>query len=261
MAHEKRIDTETTLVELAYTIKSEAEAVLLADGIVRLESVLSNELCDECLVRINKELLLSDQGYDCNGFGKVHARDCRYDMYLENDGVFKDALTEMLCGGSAMEMLFDSLFSAEPAVFHEFSALISDPGSLRQPIHPDSKYTDEAVLYTCFIALQDIDESMGPTWFLPWTNTQDSHDQHTSGEANKYAYLSSCDYRKASLRKGDVAIMDSRTLHCGGANVSESSRRVLMYFTLRNPGHSDLEKDFPPNGSKFPGLYMDTCDF
>ena len=265
-AREKRIDNQV-LEELEYTSKDQTRgtpaAILISDGIVRLESVLSSDLCDECLKRINAELLVADHNeetamYDCNGFGKVHSRACRYDMYLQNDGVFKDALHEMLCHGSALESLFTELFSGIPAVFHEFSALISDPGSFRQPIHPDSKFTPKAVLYSCFVALQDVNEDMGPTWFLPLTNTQDSHDKHNNSDE---AFSMSCDYRKASLRKGEVAIMDSRTLHCGGPNISESTRRVLLYFTLRDPEHSSLEKDFPPNGSKWPNLHMEHTDF
>ena len=34
------------------------------------------------------------------------------------------------------------------------SALVSDSGSGAQPVHSDSKYTPDPILYTCFIALQ-----------------------------------------------------------------------------------------------------------
>jgi hypothetical protein len=269
MEHEQHINNHV-LMELENSSSEEivqAAALLVSNGIVRFKSLLSPELCDECLKRINTELILADHDegtatYDCTGFGKVHSRAARYDMYLENDGVYHDALREMLHCGSTLEGLFGLLFLGLPSVFHEFSALISDPGSSRQPIHPDSKYTAKPVLYSCFVALQDVDEAMGPTWFLPSTHTEASHDQYNSSNSGgKDAFLSSCEYRKATLRKGDVAVMDSRTLHCGGPNVSESSRRVLMYFTLRNPEHSAQEMDFPPNGSKWPALHMEHADF
>lgn len=266
-ALEQRIDQQI-LMDLEYSEKvpiTSAAAILISDGVIRLPSILSSTRCDECLSRINEELRAADHDdetamYDCNGFGKVHSRQSRYDIYLHNDGVYHDALRDMLYRGSTLAELFSILFSDQPAVFHELSALVSDPGSTRQPIHPDSKYTPNAVLYTCFVALQDVTDTMGPTWFLPLTHTQEAHERHNSDDG-KAAFLATCEYRKALLKKGDVVIMDSRTLHCGGPNISEDSRRVLLYFTLRNPQHSSFEKDFPPNGSKWPTLHMLNTDF
>lgn len=40
------------------------------------------------------------------------------------------------------------------------------------------------------------------------------------------------------LPKGCCAIFDSRTLHCGGANRSDTSR-ALFYFTFKNPKIGD----------------------
>ena len=266
-ALEQRIDQQI-LLELEYSEKypiTSATTILISDGVVMLPSILSSKRCDECLNRINEDLRAADHDdetamYDCNGFGKVHSRHSRFDIYLHNDGVYHKALRDMLCRGSTLADLFSVLFSDQQAAFHELAALISDPGSTRQPIHPDSKYSPNAVLYTCFIALQDVTDAMGPTWFLPSTHTQEAHERHNSDD-EKAAFLTTCEYRKALLKKGDVVIMDSRTLHCGGPNVSERSRRVLMYFTLRNPQHSSLEKDFPPNGSKWPKLQMLHTDF
>ena len=269
LEHQESINNHV-LTELESSSSDEivkAAALLASNGIIRFRSLLSPEICDECLKRINAELILADHDkrtgtYDLSGFGKVHSRSARYDMYLENDGIYHDALKDMLRRGSTLERLFGLLFSGLPSVFHEFSALVSDSGSSRQPIHPDSKYTAKPILYSCFVALQDVDETMGPTWFLPSTHTEASHGQYNnSNSGDKNAFLTSCEYRKATLRKGDVAVMDSRTLHCGGPNVSESSRRVLMYFTLRNPHHSAQEIDFPPNGSKWPSLHMEHVDF
>ena len=52
----------------------------------------------------------------------------------------------------------------EDAVVHECSCLISDHGSPRQVLHPDTPQheTGETPLLTCFTALQDVSEDMGP---------------------------------------------------------------------------------------------------
>jgi ectoine hydroxylase-related dioxygenase (phytanoyl-CoA dioxygenase family) len=54
--------------------------------------------------------------------------------------------------------------------------------------------------------------------------------------AVKEAFLEGCEYRSGLLRKGDVAVFDARTMHCGGENCSGPTggqRRVLFYFTLQ----------------------------
>jgi ectoine hydroxylase-related dioxygenase (phytanoyl-CoA dioxygenase family) len=152
---------------------------------------------------------------------------------------------------------------AEPGIFHEFSALVCDPTADSQPIHPDASYTpdDLAPLWTVFVALQDVAEDMGATVFLPGSHQAHVHADLNSADADvKNQMLASAEYRKSTLKAGDVAIMDARTLHFGSANTS-CDRRVLLYFTIRNPAHGDTDKDFPGCGSLFPGLHMTTTDF
>ena len=61
------------------------------------------------------------------------------------------------------------------AVLRECSAVVSAPGSPPQPCHSDTKWTEDLVLATCFVALQDIGPELGPTRFLPDTATADAH--------------------------------------------------------------------------------------
>jgi hypothetical protein len=253
--------------------KAEAAAkVLKDDGVVRINNVLSSVLASSCLDKIQKILEMgghvNDLDTKTSGFGNVYSRENRYDMYLRNEGVFKDAMLSLLEEGSILGSLFDILFDGLPGVFHEFSALISDPGSACQPIHPDTTFTETAQLFTCFIALQDITQEMGPTTFLTRTHTKSCHESHQATEESRFEFLASCEYRQSLLGRGDVAIMDSRTMHYGGANISDghgftSGQRVLMYFTVRNPLYSEtgMEQDYSPNGSIWPDLHMTTHDF
>jgi hypothetical protein len=267
VAH-KEVMANRELLILESTARKDALTLLVKDGIVKLDGVLEQELCDICLNQINQSLLDSDfqtaneKGGELSsfvGFGNVLSRDKRYDMYIPNEGPYKQALASMLGKGSAMGDLFISMFGGKSAFFHELSALISDSGSASQPIHPDTEYTDEAPLYTCFVALQDVDDSMGPTVFLPRTHNRDVHERHKATKT-KDALLAESEYRLGLLKKGDVAIMDSRTLHSGGANLSlnPERRRVLLYLTLRNPLYSG---EYPPCGSLIPGLSISTAEF
>jgi ectoine hydroxylase-related dioxygenase (phytanoyl-CoA dioxygenase family) len=151
----------------------------------------------------------------------------------------------------------------QPGIFHEFSALVCDPSADSQPIHPDASYTDDnlAPLWTVFCALQDVDVDMGATVFLPRTHQKDVHqDLNTADLDAKNKMLAHAEYRRSTLKAGDCAVMDARTLHFGSANTSEH-RRVLLYFTIRNPLHGVSDADFPGCGSLFAGLHMTTADF
>lgn len=235
-------------------------ATLIQDGVVRINNVLSAELCDECLDLISQEL---DAAINAGGpmtietgFGNVLSRDCRWDFYQRNEGPILESLKYMLENSLyPLPRLFIELFQNEDSSFHELSALVSDFGAKSQSIHPDTPFEDIAPLYTVFIALQDITEEMGGTIFLPGTNTEAHHAHHKSRSA-KDDYENGSEYRRAVLKKTDCVVMDSRTLHCGASNTS--GRRVLLYFTLRNPWYFGPAV---PNGSKLEVLELFLSDF
>lgn len=247
---------------------------LQRDGVVRVNQVLPPDLCDHCLESINGKLASEDEvspeadentDTTSNGYGNVFSRKNRYDMYLRPSGVSQEALQAMLGRDSQLGELFNALVppSADTqGVFHELSSLISDPGSDRQPLHPDAPYADNAPLWTVFCALQDVEIDMGPTVFLLGSNSAATHDALTNNDTSGMTGTKA-QYRQGVLKKGDCAVMDARTLHYGGANTSHV-RRVLLYFTIRNPLHGSSVEDFPNCGSLWPDLEatrMTTVDY
>jgi ectoine hydroxylase-related dioxygenase (phytanoyl-CoA dioxygenase family) len=161
---------------------------------------------------------------------------------------------------SVLGRLLQSCLQGQTGVFHELSALIVDPHAASQPIHPDAPYTPLPPLWTIFVALQDISSDMGPTVFLPGTNQENVHRRLNEPDA-KEGMLVSREYRQSVLQKGDVAVMDARTMHFGSANTSEK-RRVLLYCSIRNPAHGGNDSDFPGCGSLFADLQgLTTRDF
>ena len=106
-----------------------------------------------------------------------------------------------------------------------------------------------APLYTFFVALQDVADDMGHTTFLPKTHTQMAHNIFNAGIRQKEELIAMTPAVVSCLKKGDVAIFDSRVLHCGGANTTPDKRRVLFYFTFTS---GDTEK-FNPNPSRGAG--------
>jgi hypothetical protein len=221
------------------------------------------------------------------GFGSTRMKEGRYDMFLPLDGIFRVALNELLVGADAnVGVLFRELllscensengkehnYSTEErpgerykrdkdlnkethgdnanATMFDWSSFTSDPGAGRQPVHPDNQWQANPPLLTALVALQDIDEEMGPTSFLLGTHSSEAaHTAFNGGAATKSELLESCTYQGAVLRKGE-AVFDPRCLHCGGANTSGNKRRALLYLSFRNP-HCRSDVYVPP-GSMFP---------
>jgi Phytanoyl-CoA dioxygenase (PhyH) len=230
--------------------------VLEQDGVVRIDNVLSHELCAACLDYINHALLvgveddletastnhgeLTGDFGGSQGFGNVFERSNRCDMYLRNTGVIEEALHHMLNLSAPLGALFRKSLGGEPADFHELSSLVADPGCIAQPIHPDAKYStnvnggsDTVPLWTCFIALQTVQSNMGGTVFLPGTHTAASHALLTSnapGGANERKLWPTCKW----------AIVPSWTL--GRCIMEAPIRRQCLFATILRPRNIQNEE-------------------
>jgi ectoine hydroxylase-related dioxygenase (phytanoyl-CoA dioxygenase family) len=163
---------------------------------------------------------------------------CDLTIPLGADPIITTALDESI-RQSPIGAIISSIFG-DSSILHEFSCLISDVGSQRQVIHPDTPFIDGKgpVLYTCFIALQDVTLDMGPTMWLPRTHTKEAHDafKDSSTGGTKDELIKTKPAVLGTLRKGSCGIFDSRLLHCGTANrSSEGKSRALFYFSFRNP--------------------------
>jgi len=276
--HEEREDRQRraaaarVLLQLLPTLPGPAALTTLTqDGVLRLNNICTSDLCDRMLASINAalavEIAAKNPELTTTGFGNVLARDNRWDMYLPPTGCYLEALESMFgLNNSPLSELFSSVFDGKDAELHELSSLICDCGALSQPIHPDSQHDSSSEgfsqlgpMYTIFLALQDVEEEMGPTVFLPRTNTQTCHESFKGSTDTKADFLAGCEYRQSLLRKGDVAVMDSRTLHMGHENVS--SRRVLFYLTLRSPSLFASSSPAIPRGSMLAGISPRMLDF
>ena len=238
-------------------LKDEGKAhakVLRQQGVVRIDHVLSHDLADnirDFVFDLRKE---SEQAVQSGSiklterFAEVLLKENRCDLTLPlatATGITGDALVALL-QQSAIGETIKSLLGKD-AVLYELSCLISDPGSHRQVMHPDTPCAsndEEPVLYTCFVALQDITVDMGPTTWMPGTHTLEAHELFQN-EATKDALLEKGPAVLGLLPKGSCGIFDSRLLHCGGANVSHltgggddnnrGTQRAVFYFSFRNP--------------------------
>lgn len=237
--------------------------VLRDDGVVRIDNVISKATVAKLRAYI-MELRAESEAAVAAGtvrplerFADVLLRHNRCDLTIplgdatKNDpdsggaAIVHQALYEALCA-SAVGGVVSKTLGGGDAVLYELSALISDPGSQRQVIHPDTPWMEhgQPILLTCFIALQDITAEMGPTTWIPGTHTleaqlafNDDEAREDGSECGKDRLLRTTPSVAGTLPAGSCGLYDSRVLHCGGGNASldETNKRGLFYFTFRNP--------------------------
>lgn len=229
--------------------------ILEKEGVVRIDHVLSHDTVDELrefvfsLKETAEQQVESKQVKSLSRFADVLLRTNRCDLLIPlGPDIVTKALYEAFVS-SPVRYTIEALLTKK-AVLQELSCLMSYPGSQRQVMHPDTPYgamgglsKDEPVLYTCFIALQDVKEDMGPTVWLPQTHTQEAHDRFkdeqvpvNGEESPKDELLRTTPAKLGMLPKGACGIFDSRLLHCGGANRSEDgTTRAIFYCSFKNP--------------------------
>ena len=252
-----------TAVKSSSTSSNKLQAQLYAStlesqGVVRIDNVLSPKTADQLrdhVFRLRKEADQrvkegSMQSSDC--FADVLLQNHRCDLKLPLVDLFGDeesGPSNTLVAQALLQILVTSPVGStlrqllgDDAMLHELSCLISDPGSDRQVMHPDTPMADQAVLYTCFVALQDVHHDMGPTVWLPNTHTHEKHDVFSQSkpiakddpDSPKDNLLRTQPILLGVLPKGSCGIFDSRLLHCGDANSSTTSR-AIFYFSFKNP--------------------------
>ena len=235
----------------------EVVGALRKEGIVRIDGVLSTPAAAQLLEEVNCNLEASLE----RAKAKVHdaniPQDAFSDLLRLTDEVLAENFGDVLCGKNRRDLKLDlsnpqvecacsevlsvlqpTLASClgEDSELYELAALISDPQSASQPLHPDTSFEAEAAVLTAFVALQDIDATMGPTLFLRGTHTAEAHAAFDAdGRKRTATALGSYPSWRGVINAGDVTLYDSRLLHCGGANESPR-RRALFYVSFRAKG-------------------------
>jgi hypothetical protein len=228
----------------------EQAKILRRDGVIRIDNALSKELADDFRKQILRQKNDAASMTEANLvpsealYGVENQRVSRCDLQLsllrpENDDqrhVLADTLQELLGKCGTLRHIYEQLVTLD-GEFYELAAVITDPGSSRQKIHPDLPFKKDAPLYVVFLALQDVNEAMGPTSFLLKTHTDKENRKFYNPSIEvRDKQISSADHRVSTLKKGDAVVFDARVLHCGNANDSENgSTRVLFNFSFRNP--------------------------
>ena len=213
------------ILENVHALPEDAAAILANEGMLGIRGCLSEADAAALSAHVDEELpkrVLEADGCEQSAsrwFGHVYERNCRYDLRLSIEA---PAVRSALCNlCEALHPLLREVVTDE-ALLAELSCVVSDPGSVSQPLHSDTAWAPMP-LYTVFIALQCIQPSMGPTQLVPGTHTEQWHLdlQKENGLVDgEQAYTMPCN-------AGDAYVMDSRLYHKGCSNESDQRRRVL----------------------------------
>ena len=176
------------------------------------------------------------------------------DRLLKEQGDLETGLIQTPTALKAMKLTgFMSKSGARRQLVHaDCVCLDAIPGLDQTDTNSASDPAGAPILLTYFIALQDIDPSMGPTVFMPNTHNIRSH--NVFFETGRDADSTPNDDRSPKneiLRssksvigaplpkgsKGSCIIFDQRVVHCAGANdcSDPDKTRALFYMTFKNP--------------------------
>ena len=210
------------------------------NGLFRLKSVMSTERAQQVAHYVDSELSKSQQSLKLNEIEEkdhysesLAASDSRFDFKLPMNDLLMNTMKSLLQDtllGDALEFL-----ATDDAELLELATFVTKNSAKHQILHSDTLYSEKAVTYTCFIALQDILDEMGPTVFIPKSNTDKFHKKFDSSKPSKrLKAIESMDIKRALLNTGSCVVYDSRTYHCGTANCSSKTRRIF-YFSFSSP--------------------------
>lgn len=231
------------------------------DGFVVIRGALPRT--KTCVIRSQLEAKLhadqSSRRYQIQrvlGTSAIHSPHQRHSIVANLSVDMAEALTHIL---SENAELFGRILLAphDECELVTLGAIVSLPGSESQGVHPDIGHVN-CSLVTCFVALQDIDSSMGPTTVYPGTHTEDFHVLARSMRSSAPAGVPAEDFdsysarsidelapekpREVILREGDMLCMDAKIYHFGSANTSDRERYLMQVSLLSSPHKSGCGK-------------------
>lgn len=197
------------------------------DGYCIISDVLQPTLCKELLGLVDSVYQNAMQG-DTSKVYPIHAAEKRLCLKLPMDLPVHNALQELLKVPSLRNLLEGSV--TKNAKLYDLTCVVSEPGAAAQPPHPDTTSKLESHrLVSIFVALQPVNEAMGPLNVYPGTHKEEMYSSlQRLGSAERAQRLKVVT-AQLSCGAGDVIVMDSRLWHCGGANNSAYGARRRVF--------------------------------
>jgi len=185
---------------------------------------ISDKDCNDIFLVINKELGSVDNEYTWN-------EKYRKNLRVPVESEIKTVINKIL-NNHNLEKIWETF--TPNAILAESSIFLSYPKAGNQPWHRDIELKDDyANMITIGIALDDIDEEMGPLEL--YSKSMDIPDKLLVKLKDKYNnnYLENLKYKKKKFicKKGSIVIWNSKIIHRGSENFSNTIR-PLFYFSF-----------------------------
>ena len=135
----------------------------------------------------------------------------------------------------------------------ELAALVSDPQSSRQPVHPDTNYRQKPLRRDHLRRLTRRPRIHGSNSIHP-TNEHVRSAQILPRKLRTRRPKPSKTKCQSLLKTGDGSIFDSRLLHCAPKTSSET-RRILFYITYGPKNAENPNRGFSTIREEFRGRY------
>jgi len=240
---------------LVHQQPASAASELEQHGYLRVKRVLSPSVSLLLLALVREQLARSIASVNAGTieetelFGAGGPRK-RFDLKLDLPHQVHATLKEAV---ETLHSLLQTLLGPEPELT-ELSAVVALPGATRQIVHADVLTKGTSI--SAFCALQDVDDKMGPTVFLPGAFRQlmdfERYDERQLGDrvlpkANSRLLRTHTRYLGV-MEQGDITLYDQNILHAGTANNSSRSRALFVFSFARkqgvrkNHGASSLKK-------------------
>ncbi|WP_102270208.1 phytanoyl-CoA dioxygenase family protein [Vibrio cyclitrophicus] len=160
-------------------------------------------------------------------YGDIHCTYNRADLEIEMTSEVMESIRMVL---TKISPVLKNVIGENPRLV-ELGGLISLPGCIKQPVHADSDYSEDssiAEMITTFVALVDIERSMGPLEVWPKTHVICPQDDGFFDQTIDRGVT-------FEVSAGTAVLMNSRTWHRGTDNFS-CKLRPVFYFSFLADG-------------------------
>mmetsp|Transcript_26296 Transcript_26296/g.43635 ORF Transcript_26296/g.43635 Transcript_26296/m.43635 type:complete len:325 (-) Transcript_26296:36-1010(-) len=202
-------------------------------GHLRLNAVLSDSTTSSLLSLVHEQLNSTIAAVHAGVIEERHVFAAggprnRYDLMLGLPHPVRAALREVI---ATIRTMLQNELGPNPQLT-ELAAMVALPGATRQRVHADIHRKDTTI--SAFCALQDVDEDMGPTVFLPgsflkkmaagiWVDVQGEISPSRAKLLRMWPrYL-------GVMKRGDITLYEGTILHAGTANNSTRSRALFVF--------------------------------
>lgn len=205
---------------------------LREDGVVLIPNVLSSAKAATLYTHLESKLaqslaaITAGRASEKECFAPIACRRGRHMVNLTLEPVIVDALAEAL---PVLRPYLQGAFESEEPVLAELAGIRSSNGAPSQPVHSDinTPCPGPPGVLSVFVALQDVDEEMGPTIFLPGTHADKRAHAAIKSPSKKAQLLRNGPIRLGTMPAGACTLYDGHLLHAGGANESPRCRWLL----------------------------------